>query len=71
MKNEPSEEHRPTLVHFGDRHSYPAEVCWGCSSEGLGIWVPVTECEEAVSKMTDDASSLYADSVTIRRNENT
>lgn len=57
--------HRPTLVHFGSRHSTPAEVCWGCSDQETGRWVPVTQCPQAAALMTDDPGSLYADSVVI------
>lgn len=58
-------DHRPTLVHFGNRHSAPAEVCWGCSDEDAGRWVPVTQCTTARSKMTEGPGSLYASSVVI------
>lgn len=59
----PADDHRPTLVHFGDRHSYPAEVCWSCSDEATGRWVPVTRCPQAVTQMTDGPASQYADVV--------
>lgn len=58
-------DHRPTLVHFGSRHAYPAEVCWTCSDKELGRWVPVTQCPQAKNQMTDGPSSLYADVVVI------
>lgn len=58
-------EHRPTLVHFDGRHSYPAEVCWGCSNGVL--WVPVTDCPTARSQMTGENGSLYADVVVFEK----
>jgi hypothetical protein len=61
--------HRPTLVHFGSRHATPAEVCWTCSDEESGRWVPVTQCPEARAQMTDDPASLYADMVVIPEKE--
>lgn len=62
-------EHRPTLVHFEDRHSYPAEVCWGCSDPESGQWVPVTQCTTAKSRMNDTSGSTYADVVVLNRRE--
>jgi hypothetical protein len=58
-------DHRPTLVYFGSRHTEPAEVCWTCSDEDVGHWVPVTQCPTARAQMTDDNASLYADSVVL------
>lgn len=58
-------DHRPTLVHFGNRHSVPAEVCWGCSDEDAGRWVPVTQCTTARAQMAEGPGSLYASSVVI------
>lgn len=57
------DSHRPTLVHFNGRHSFPAEVCWSCSDQETGRWVPVTDCPAARSQMSDDSGSLYADVV--------
>lgn len=50
------DEHTPTLVHFDSRHSIPAEVCWECSDEQEGRWVPVTECPQAAAQMGEPGS---------------
>lgn len=59
------EAHRPTLVHFNGRHSVPAEVCWSCSDQEAGLWVPVTGCALALAQMDDSNGSLYADVVVL------
>jgi hypothetical protein len=56
-------DHQPTLVHFGSRHSAPAEVCWGCSDEDTGKWVPVTQCPTAKARMNIQQS--FSSSVVI------
>lgn len=61
--------HRPTLVHFDGRHSTPAEVCWTCSDDVLGRWVPVTACDKAKAQMDDGNGSLYADVVVLPEKE--
>jgi hypothetical protein len=50
------DEHRPTIVYFGSRHMIPAEVCWGCSDERTGRWVPVVWCAVAKATMDDPAA---------------
>lgn len=68
MESTKPTEHHPALVCFGDRHSTPTEVCWACSNEEEGIWVPVTQCPEAKSVMTEGPGSSYAWSIVIERN---
>lgn len=63
------DDHRPMLVRWNDRHSAPAEVCDTCSNPQILLWVPVTFCEKAKAKMTDDAGSLYADDYGVIRPE--
>lgn len=46
--------HRPMLVHFGNRHSLPGEVCDTCSDPASGYWVPVVHCAKA-SASTEEA----------------
>lgn len=48
------EDHRPVLVHFGNRRTIPAEVCQSCSDETAGRWVPVTQCPLASAQMDPD-----------------
>lgn len=50
------DKHEPVLVHFGDRHSTPAECCGACSDEAAGTWVPVTMCAvTAANQLPQDA----------------
>lgn len=62
------EDHKPSLITLGDRHTVPGEVCMGCSDPDNGVWVPVLECEEARALMNeDDPGSLDADIYTVQR----
>lgn len=54
-------DHQPEIIHFGDRYTWPAEVCSTCSDEEAGVWVPVTFCPIAAAQIDDsDPLSEYA-----------
>lgn len=64
------EDHKPALITWGSRHSVPGEVCMCCSDPENGVWVPVTECDEARELMEeDDPGSVYADLYTVARGD--
>jgi len=55
-----SRRHRPVLVNFDlELLTTPAEVCWGCSDEVAGLWVPVSQCAHAYACMMEPQSDEY------------
>lgn len=67
-------DHWPMLVYFDVEHlTVPAEVCWTCSDDKAGVWVPVTQCEESnrLMRLLDEGQypNLHLSVTTVLRGE--
>lgn len=45
--------HEPVQLIF-EEHGVPADVCWGCSDQERGHWVPVSQCAVALTRYDEN-----------------